>query len=353
MSRIFTAISNGLIFNVVLKKYSLIFCALFIGLLLLPLQGFSGDLDHFEDSFWGAEELRRGYAVFRQYGMRDIYFDKAILSRDNWLVLSAPGSTDDYQQTNLFTQEELAAIQASLDDTNTKLEEQGIVFLVVFPPNKNTIYPEHMPPQIPVLGSQSRLDQVFSYLKQHGKTQVLDLRPALLAEKKVRPVFFSTDTHWNPYGALVATRETVLALQGRYPTLNAYDFADYVKPPAIQNLGDLARNYVPSSAPEEWFGLEPKFGRQWSRFNLSDVMPVMVMTVNQNAALPRVLIYHDSFMIWQYDFVADYFSKATFVWSYQVNQDFVRGEKPDIVILECTERYLPSLISEDSVWNKD
>jgi hypothetical protein len=82
-------------------------------------------------------------------------------------------------------------------------------------------------------------------------------------------------------------------------------------------------------------------------------MPVMVMTVHHNPDLPRVLVYHDSYMIWQYDFVAQAFSKATFIWSYQVNLDFVQGEKPDIVILECAERYLPSLISPDSVWNKD
>ena len=247
----------------------------------------------------------------------------------------------------------MKAIQANLDATYDQLKAQGITFLVVLPPDKNTIYPEYLPAQIPILGEQSRLDQLIAYQMQHGKAPLLDLRPALLAEKKQRPVYFTTDTHWNPYGALLATNEMLLALQNQYPVLKPHDLAEYEKPLGVQKLGDLAGNSLPSAATEEWFGLEPKYPRQWVRYNISDQMPVIVMTVNANPALPRAVIYHDSFMIWQYDFVADYFSKVTFIWSYNVDVDFIKGEQPDIVILECTERYLASLTSKESTWNKD
>jgi hypothetical protein len=36
-----------------------------------------------------------------------------------------------------------------------------------------------------------------------------------------------------------------------------------------------------------------------------------------------------------------------------VDLNFVLGEKPDVVFLECTERYLDSLVSHASTWNKD
>lgn len=333
--------------------YPVLFCAVFIGVLLLPLLGFQGDFAHFKEDFFGAGELRRVYSAARQYILKDIYFDKVIVARDNWLVYSAPGSMDDYQRSNLFSDEDLRAIQVNLDTTYDQLKAQGSTFLVVFPPDKNTIYPEYVPGQVAVLGKQSRLDQVIAYEKQFGKATVVDLRPALLAEKKQRSVYFSTDTHWNPYGALVATREMILALQSRFPALIPHELSDYDKPLGEQKSGDLAGNWLPSAVSEEWFGLEPKYPRQWVRFNISDQMPVIVMTVNTDSKLPRAVIYHDSFMIWQYDFVADYFSKATFIWSYNVDLNYVKGEQADIVILECTERYLESLVANESTWNKD
>jgi hypothetical protein len=333
--------------------YPRVFIAIFLVLLLLPLIGFTGDVAQLQQDFWGAAVLRQAYSGLRQYLFHDIYFDKVVIGRDGWLVLGAPGSLDDFQRTHLFSQEDLKAIQTRLDDTYTKLKAQGILFYVVLPPDKNTIYPEYLPTQIPVLGKTSRLDQLIAYQKQYGQAPILDLRPALLAEKQFRPVYFTTDTHWNPYGAFAATQAMLLPLQQHFPGFKLHSLSDYEKPPGIHTQGDLARNSVPSAVGEEWFGLKPKFGRQWVRYNLSDQMPVIVSTVNINPALPRAVIYHDSFMIWQYDFVADEFSKVTFIWSYNVDMNFARGEKADVVFLECTERYLDSLVSPGSTWNKD
>lgn len=333
--------------------YSLAFCCAFLALLLLPVLGFRGNFARFEQYYWGAAVLRKGYAAVREFVFQDAYFGKAIRSRDGWLVHSAPASMDDFQRVNLFSEEDLQRIQANLDWTHTALEEQGITFLVVLAPNKNTIYPEYVPEQIPVLGTESRFDQLLAYLAQYGETPVLDLRPALLEEKQEHPVFFSTDTHWNPYGALAATRAMISFLQGSYPQLVPHGVDEYEKAGETRYLGDLAGNYLPGDAGEEGFGLEPKYPRKWVRFNLSDQMPVIVEYVNSGANLPRALVYHDSFMIWQYDFLADYFSKTTFIWSYNVDVNFARGEQPDIVILECTERYLDALTLERPVWNQD
>ncbi|MBE0697002.1 MAG: hypothetical protein IH586_08760, partial [Anaerolineaceae bacterium] len=335
------------------RVYPLIFTGIFLIILLLPLFGFSGDLQLFQKNFWGNAALRKVYSGLRQYVFRDIYYDKVILGKNNWMNLSVPDSMDDYQRTNQFGTEDLKAIQTNLDDIYIKLKEQGILFLVVLPPDKNTIYPEYLPPQIPVIGKLSRLDQLIAYQKEHGQAPIIDLRPALLAEKKKGPVFYSTDTHWNPYGALAATREMILPLQEKFPTLKVHDLTDYKKKEGVQVLGDMALNSVPSAHTEEWFSLESRYDHNWVRFNISDQMPVIVSMVHKDSTLPRAVIYHDSFMIWQYHFVADYFSKVTFIWSYNVDLNFVKGEKPDVVFLECTERYLDSLVSHESTWNKD
>jgi hypothetical protein len=145
----------------------------------------------------------------------------------------------------------------------------------------------------------------------------------------------------------------LLPLAEHFPALKVHDLGDYEKPQGIITQGDLARNYIPSALGEEWFGLEPKFTRQWVRYNLSDAMPVIVSTVNSGSVLPRAVIYHDSFMIWQYDYVADHFSQVTFLWSYNVDANFAAGAQADVVYLECTERYLDSLVSPESTWNKD
>src|SRR4030095_7802133 len=113
------------------------------------------------------------------------------------------GDIQDYQKAEAFTEEELASFQTDLDALSASYAARGITLLVVVVPNKNTIYPERVPSQIPVIGTESRLEQLTSYLQTHGQTQILDLRHPLIAAKAEHEIYYATDTHWNGYGSYI------------------------------------------------------------------------------------------------------------------------------------------------------
>jgi alginate O-acetyltransferase complex protein AlgJ len=318
-------------------------------LLLLPLRGFPGNFTDVPKMFWGYEPLIRGYTAARFFLMKDEIFGDTLVRPGPWLAYTGETSLDDYQHADPFKTAELARIQKNLDELDARLAEKGIHFLVVIVPGKNTIYPEAMPPQIPVIGTESRTDQVLDYQKQRGKAAILDLRPALFAAKKQRTVYYATDTHWNQYGILAGYGEILSALQKDFPGLKAHTLADFQPVSAGAGSGDLSKEWLQGYAQEDMVRLEPRYPRQTVQFTLTQgtalVPGRMVATYNPDPALPRAVIYHDSFFNDMIPFLSDHFSWAVYHWAFKVDENFVAGEKPDIVIYEVTDRYLSRLLT--------
>jgi hypothetical protein len=329
-------------------KYPVLFLALFLGLLLLPLRGFPGNFSDFSTQFWGYEELVRGYTNVRFSLLKDQIFGDIFARPDGWLVYTGETSMDNYQRTDAFTPQQLATIQTNLDGLTERLGQHGIKFLVVIVPGKNTIYPEEVPPQIPVLGDETRTDQLMAYLSQNSKTSVLDLRAALLAARKDHVLYYATDTHWNPYGILVGYQQILGALQKDFPSLKAHTLDDFRVASRGQGSGDISREWVQGLAQEEMFRLEPRFERKTEQFALSQgsslVPGRMIATYTPDDTLPKAMIFHDSFFNDMIPFLSDHFRYAIYHWAFKVDETFVAGEKPDIVIFEVTDRYLSRLL---------
>ncbi len=330
------------------KHYPAIFVAVFIGLLLVPLWGFSGSLADFPKAFWGYDALLRGYTSARLNLFKDIIFGDVLARPGPWLVYTGEASMDDYQNAQPFTEEELARIQQHLDGLDARLSEKGIRFLVVIVPGKNTIYPEHMPPSIPVLGGETRTDQVLDYQKAHGQAQILDLRPALREARAERTVYYATDTHWNPFGILAGYNVILQVLQEDFPSLQPHALADFEIVSWGVGGGDISKEWMQGLAQEEMFRLEPRFPRQTQQFPLTQGTALVpgrtVATYNPNPDLPRAMVFHDSFFNEMIPFLSDHFRWAIFQWATKVDEAFVYGEQPDIVIFEVTDRYLSRLL---------
>lgn len=328
--------------------YNTLFSAFFILACLLPALLSPNPLA-LNDSFWKRGDLLRAYTTAR-YRLGDILFEDALILED-WLVYFNEISIKDYQNTARFSKDTLEKIGAKLDNLQAELDARGIRFLFVVTPNKNTIYPEYIPALIPVLGKESRLDQLIRYLDERGGVRVTDLRPALLAEKDERPVYYATDTHWNPYGALVGYRVILEQLSTDFPRLVPYALEDFTFIPQPERSGDIALNLVRVNIPDDFFRLELKEPLPILRRELykqrDNNKPYLQITTHPDQSLPRLLMYHDSFNIELLPFLANNFSRASFLWLKKDNEidlTYIDVEKPDIVILELTERSLLKLL---------
>ena len=320
--------------------YHFAFLCSFIILCFLPLKNLP-DVHSIESTFWGRDEVIRAYQSIRLLAGDRVY-EKSILSEDNWLIYTGGTSIVDFQNSSPFTGEQLQIIYTNLDKLQTYLKSKGITLLVVIPPNKNTIYPEYVPDEIPVIGEISHLDQVLSYQQEHNGVELLDLRPVLLEAKKERQVYYATDSHWNSYGAFLAYQEIVLALKDKFPNINPYNLNDFNQETIVRrgDISDISR----LSIDEETVKLQLKTDYQANVTNLE--MEPQDIYVNTDETFPDILIYHDSFAIGLKPFLPLNFHKSEFLNTntFALDPLYMSTEHPDVVIVEVTERNLVLLI---------
>jgi hypothetical protein len=334
-----------------LPFYDGLFMLIFLGLCLLPLFR-ATNLMNIGSDFLARKWLLDFYANTR-FDLGDRIFNLSISSSDHWLVYTGESSLDDYQNTVPFTEDEVITIQRKLDRLDRLLASKGIKLLVVIPPNKNTIYPEYVPAEIPIIGSQSRLDQIISYEQNHDTFKIMDLRPLLLEARVQKQVYYPCDTHWNPYGAFIAYRAILMELQKQFPVLKPHSLNEYSLVPD-QTPCDISSMAYIHDLPSDKFSLSPQFSLQlheqdWQRGidqgSFFVRFPYANITVfNADPSLPRLLMFRDSFGAALIPFLEDHFSRSVYLWAYPADEAYYDTEKPDIVIIEFTERYLNFLI---------
>jgi hypothetical protein len=327
-------------------RYSYLFIAVFIGLLLLPLRTLALDPATIGDRFYGREQLIALAANLRVL-IGDRVFPKVIVGDNGWLVYTAESDLKDYQKADAFTPAQLARIQESLDALSSRYAKRGITLLVVIAPNKNTIYPDRVPALVPVIGTQTKLDQLTSYLQEHGKTQLLDLRPALMAARTEREIYYATDTHWNDYGAYIAYSEVLSSLKKRFPDLGPRPRSDFRVVREAPELFDLAKNTGGLWIPESKVRFVPRFETHTSYTNVDIGGRKLMFFSNPNQSLPKLVLYHDSFFFRVIPLLGEHFSSGLFVENYIAgglwSLSWVDELKPDVVIIEFCERYLENL----------
>jgi len=326
------------------RFYPLVFIGMFIGGLFLPLSAVT-DIGNIEKAFFGREWLIKEYSGL-MVKLGNVVFDNSLITRDNWLVYTGEDSLNDYQNIFPFTDDQLQTIHQKLSSLAQQLETRGIKLLIVIPPNKNTIYPEYMPTEIPIIGSQSRLDQLLAYENRFDTVRMLDLRPSLLAAKQQDWIYYHTDTHWNQFGAYIAYRDIMRELQYWYPAMHAHPITDY-QAIEVTYFGEIAQNMIKYKMSENTYNLIPIFKRNYLTRTLPGGSPntVNIMTTSSDAKLPRLLMFNDSFGLSLQPFLSDHFSHADYIWSFNIDKTYIDTEKPDVVIIEITERYLSTLLN--------
>ena len=276
-------------------------------------------------------------------------FSPVIIGKDNWLFFE--GDVDDFQRQNQFSNRQLEKIKQNLDAITRYLRSRQIYFLFVIAPDKESIYPEYVPDFLPQLEAKSRTDQVVSYVKSNGITNLLDLRAPLIIGKSTREVYFRTDTHWNDYGAFIAYTEILRAVQEHFPDVAAHSIGDFMLEDR-EYSGDLAGLLSMSGIMrEEYVMLMPSFTQM---AKITSTEPQQQLSIYQNqmdTSLPRVVFIHDSFGVALEPLLAENFSPfaSKFYEIYNepyrlVNYSLVDQQKPNIVILMVVERYLQTLL---------
>jgi hypothetical protein len=278
-----------------------------------------------------------------------------VRGKQDWLFYDADASGDGQVMEDLAGR--VTPSPADLDKWRDLLLRRraevaagGGLYLAMVAPNKETIYADRLPLRYRTAKPQlTRMDRVGEALP---KDLLLDLRPVLhQARRDAAPhdVYFATDTHWNPLGAMAAYRVVIDQLRARFPAMTPLTDAD-VRVVAQDRVGDLT-HMAGRTRTEATITLSPRASlpARWGETGLALLTPdgetrcltmdAQVTSVQDRDDLPTAVVFHDSFMVFLAPYLAQNFRRVRYVWG-RYDPELIAREKPDVVLHETVERYL-------------
>jgi hypothetical protein len=306
--------------------------------------------DYFSDHFGFRKQLIRWFQNWKIGLFHDRSVYKVLVGPNHWLFLGEQMMVEHYLGTIKFTPQQLQTWQRVLEKRRDWLAAQGVKYLFVLAPDKQDIYPEELPAWLRNAAPakrETKLDQFLKFMKEHSTVEVLDLRPPLLAAKKIAPTYLQNDTHWNRFGGFVACQEVVKTLMKQFPDVPPLRLEDFTWTNAPATGGDLAR-MLGSDAPEgNFFSFNPKpsvntlnVREATNYYSAGDLRKRSVISENPAPLLETAVVFHDSFGVAWQPFLGYSIKRIIFMSdNREFNTRVILENRPRIVVNEILERY--------------
>lgn len=270
--------------------------------------------------------------------------EEVIVGKDQWFFKQDPLAIQDMRRLSYLPETSLQQMVAMLRERITWLQQQGIRYYIMVPPNPERIYPDHYPDRYAVVPNvgHDRLDFYKRYLKEQLNLALIDPTDSLLFYRHVHDVYYSNDTHWNLFGAWVGYTDLIHYLQKDFPCLHPITYDQLDIKVSLAEKGDLAA----------MLGIEQYYPRNEIQVNLKDTSNRLEQSTTSDVVLHyhnthlvdschlRAIVFRDSYSNYLLPYLNKHFEYCTYVWTYNFMHDMIAKEKPDLVILEAQQRVL-------------
>lgn len=269
------------------------------------------------------------------------------IGRDGWLFLDV--ADPDRAKPNAPSVDERVRRWAdALTERHAALKARGIRYVVLIPPEKSSVYPEHLPGFYARHPPPEPVAKLAGLLAERGVPCVNPLTQFLTEKRQTPyPLYYKQDSHWTYDGARAAYRLLAAAVGGFEPlgddgfTVTRRAFA-----------GDLGRMV---GMPESEWG-EP--GREWKlreRVVVREDDPVWAANLPPEAKPPSlppraytcdaapgpaVVLFRDSFAEQLVTYLIADCRRCAVVSSESVEWAVVDAERPAVVVQELVARKL-------------
>ena len=299
---------------------------------------------YWKDSFGLRDKLLRSHSAFKVLALGVSPDPLHVIGKERWIYNTNDHLIDSWRGARPLSDERLAAWVARLERRRRAVEELGAHYVFALAPDKPSIYPEYVPDRLNKFGP-SAADQFYEYARAHSTVDVLDLRPALIAEKvNDAPgdyVYYRLGTHWQLRGAIAGYNAFVERLRPLFPSLPTLPLSEH-RLLEYKNLGDAeTRNmYIPDLIPQQDHFYTLKSGIKHKTLQPRRDGSRTLVTANPGADLPRVVILHDSFGPFFENQWAAATSHLAMIHDYEFDLVQIASHQPDIVIELIVERML-------------
>lgn len=256
--------------------------------------------------------------------------EDVIYGTDGWLYYAE--TLDDYQNRATLTDEEVQQIAQTIADMQAYCEARGAQFVFTIAPNKNSLYPEHMPARYLQSDSPGNYEKLKPLLEEYG-VHYADLFTFLSEQDEI--LYLKTDSHWTNRGASLA-HDFLMETLGLPHTA----FAQEEYTTAETHRGDLYEMLYPKgTAREAQQTYETTFSYVSEPRTAEDIL---IQTTSPAAPNGRLLLCRDSFGNALHPFLAEDFREATI--TRQMPYPLEQVQAGDTVIVEIVERNLANLL---------
>ena len=303
--------------------------------------GFSSDFDaYFKDNFGLREEMVTAFHSITIALTRDTLNRKVIVGTGGMLFFSE--TLDDYLMLNLLSEQDIYRIATSLRLQQEFAESIGARFIFTIAPNKNTIYPEYMPPYLrPAVGVSNR-EALYAALERQN-VNTIDLARILIERKGDGLLYHPRDTHWNDRGAIIGFNAIMAAV---FPEFVVPDYLGTYRGEIYDHAGDLHNFVVPALEGTEerpLFGISSHYAVGKGARPGQDITFRTASTA-EGAYPGRLYMMRDSFAINLIPLLSSVIDGVVYSSEFPYNYIRVMEEAPDAIAIELVERNIRNLL---------
>lgn len=286
--------------------------------------------DYAGDNFYLRQEMITAWSALNAQGLQSSITEDVLLGTDGWLYFA--DTLPDYAGLDPMSDREIFSAARNLALINEYCEDQGAAFLFTVAPNKNSLYPEHMP----ALTASRELHSAERLSAELARQDVSYLNLFQGPWWDEQPLYFKTDSHWNSKGAACAADGINWAL-GRSSSYFEGPFT-----PEEVHKGDLYDMLYPAGdglETDQVYGGELTFEYD-APIRSAENLTIMTHGGGEGS----LLMFRDSFGNNLYPYLADSFDAALFSRSMPYRLDLLSQREADCVVAELVERNLRYLI---------
>lgn len=290
------------------------------------------------------------YAELQYALLKNAESSKVLYAGNGWLFYKNRTDGDtigDYKRITLFTDEELAKIAKNMSDLQAYLKKRGSDFILFIGPNKENVYSNYMPKWVLRNNQISRTEQLIKYLREHTDVKVVFPYEEILAEKDDCFLYYATDTHWNAAGGYIGTRKLMDLIGDKLPPLKEMTVKPSKREGAAAKAGyDLANLTGARRLITEPYELSVTGYGGADTVETSNTEGI-IRYHSPSAKRGRLMMVRDSFAWMMIPIISRYYTDSEFIIYHNFKKEMIDLEKPDMLIYETVERYLPMLIKYD------
>lgn len=270
---------------------------------------------------------------------REIESTQVLFGKEGWLFYKTENDGDpiaDYTGDLDYSKETKEKIKQNLLALQAYVKEKGAEFVFLVPPNKEQIYKKYMPDYLEH-AKISRSDRLLKELKKTTNLKIIDPKPNLLRYADRYPLYYRLDSHWNQLGAFLAEQDLLFELYGK---------GKKIENQTLQIGIATTKDLVDMIHMNWYFGDEEDYFIERSGYQVEEHYAKNREAKRQE----RVLLIGDSFrtalephLFYDFSWVYSIKRENVDLNGNQYIMEAIEKANPDLVILECTERYLKYL----------